>query len=62
VNVENLQTQSYRNDDQQIRAFMSEIVPGAVLKDIAQLNLLFRNQITNFNINQVAANIFNELE
>ncbi|KAF8175850.1 ATP-dependent protease La [Pholiota molesta] len=58
VNVENLQTQPYRKDDQHIRAFMSEIV--SVFKDIAQLNPLFRDQITNFSINQVAANVFDE--
>ena len=37
---------------------MSEIV--SVFKDIAQLNPLFRDQITNFSINQVAANVFDE--
>ncbi|KAF8875525.1 Lon protease C-terminal proteolytic domain-containing protein [Infundibulicybe gibba] len=46
------------NDDQYIRAFMSEIV--SVFKDIAQLNPLFRDQITNFSINQVASNVFDE--
>ncbi|EJD07055.1 ATP-dependent protease La [Fomitiporia mediterranea MF3/22] len=58
VNVENLQTQPYNKDDQYIRAFMSEIV--SVFKDIAQLNPLFRDQITNFSINQVATNVFDE--
>ncbi|KAF8955978.1 Lon protease C-terminal proteolytic domain-containing protein [Flammula alnicola] len=58
VNVENLHTQPYAKDDQYIRAFMSEIV--SVFKDIAQLNPLFRDQITNFSINQVAANVFDE--
>jgi Lon-like ATP-dependent protease len=39
--------------------FTSEIV--SVFKDIAQLNPLFRDQITNFSINQVtSANIFDE--
>ena len=37
---------------------MSEIV--SVFKDIAQLNPLFRDQITNFSINQVATNVFDE--
>ena len=37
---------------------MSEIV--SVFKDIAQLNPLFRDQITNFSINQVDANVFDE--
>ncbi|KAA1477173.1 ATP-dependent protease La [Dentipellis sp. KUC8613] len=58
VNIENLVTQPYNKDDQYIRAFMSEIV--SVFKDIAQLNPLFRDQITNFSINQVASNVFDE--
>ncbi|KAI9509820.1 ATP-dependent protease La, partial [Russula earlei] len=58
VNITNLHTQPYKKDDQYIRAFMSEIV--SVFKDIAQLNPLFRDQITNFSINQVASNVFDE--
>ncbi|KZP20715.1 ATP-dependent protease La [Athelia psychrophila] len=58
VHVDNLVTQPYDKDDQYIRAFMSEIV--SVFKDIAQLNPLFRDQITNFSINQVASNVFDE--
>ncbi|KAI0267631.1 ATP-dependent protease La [Gloeopeniophorella convolvens] len=58
VNINNLFTQPYNKDDQYIRAFMSEIV--SVFKDIAQLNPLFRDQITNFSINQVASNVFDE--
>lgn len=58
VQVENLVTQPYNKDDQYIRAFMSEIV--SVFKDIAQLNPLFRDQITNFSINQVSSNVFDE--
>lgn len=58
VRVENLATQPYNKDDQYIRAFMSEIV--SVFKDIAQLNPLFRDQITNFSINQAASNVFDE--
>lgn len=58
VQVENLITQPYNKDDQYIRAFMSEIV--SVFKDIAQLNPLFRDQITNFSINQIASNVFDE--
>ena len=37
---------------------MSEIV--SVFKDIAQLHPHFHDQITNFSINQVAANVFDE--
>ncbi|KAF9003681.1 Lon protease C-terminal proteolytic domain-containing protein [Cyathus striatus] len=58
VNIENLTTLPYNKDDQYIRAFMSEIV--SVFKDIAQLNPLFRDQITNFSINQIASNVFDE--
>jgi len=58
ANVENLHTQPFNKDDQYIRAFMSEIV--SVFKDIAQLNPLFRDQITNFSINQIASNVFDE--
>jgi Lon-like ATP-dependent protease len=58
VNIENLPTLPYNKDDQYIRAFMSEII--SVFKDIAQLNPLFRDQITNFSINQVASNVFDE--
>ncbi|KAG6877163.1 ATP-dependent Lon protease pim1 [Termitomyces sp. T159_Od127] len=58
VHVENLTTQPFNKDDQYIRAFMSEIV--SVFKDIAQLNPLFRDQITNFSINQIASNVFDE--
>ncbi|KAJ3483890.1 hypothetical protein NLI96_g6007 [Meripilus lineatus] len=58
VHVENLVTEPYNKDNQYIRAFMSEIV--SVFKDIAQLNPLFRDQITNFSINQVASNVFDE--
>ena len=56
--VENRTTKPYSKDDQYICAFMSEIV--SVFKDIAQLNPLFRDQITNLSINQVASNVFDE--
>lgn len=59
VRITNLPTEPYTKDNQYIRAFTSEIV--TVFKDIAQLNPLFRDQITNFSINQVtSANIFDE--
>ncbi|THU95698.1 ATP-dependent protease La [Dendrothele bispora CBS 962.96] len=61
VNVVNLQSIPAPKDQQQsqhVRAFMSEII--SVFKDIAQLNPLFRDQITNFSINQVASNVFDE--
>ncbi|KAF8525804.1 ATP-dependent protease La [Hysterangium stoloniferum] len=58
VNVENLVPLPYNKDDQYVRAIMSEIV--SVFKDIAQLNPLFRDQITNFSISQVSTNVFDE--
>ena len=50
--IENLPTATYTKDAPQIRALTSEII--SVFKDIAQLNPLFRDQITNFSINQVS--------
>jgi len=59
VRITNLPTQPYTKSNQHIRAFTSELV--SIFKDIAQLNPLFRDQITNFSINQVtSANIFDE--
>ncbi|KAG8954295.1 ATP-dependent Lon protease pim1 [Tulasnella sp. 424] len=58
ANVENLVSQPYQKSNQYIRATMSEIV--SVFKDIAQLNPLFRDQITNFTISQSASNVFDE--
>ncbi|KAG8922528.1 ATP-dependent Lon protease pim1 [Tulasnella sp. 417] len=58
ANVENLVNQPYQKSNQYIRATMSEIV--SVFKDIAQLNPLFRDQITNFTISQSASNVFDE--
>lgn len=58
VSVENLVAQPYNKDEQYVRAVMSEIV--SVFKDIAQLNPLFRDQITNFSISQVSTNVFDE--
>ncbi|KAF8875375.1 P-loop containing nucleoside triphosphate hydrolase protein [Infundibulicybe gibba] len=58
ANVKNPATQPHNKDDQYICTFMSEIV--SVFKDIAQLSPLFRDQITNFSINQVASNLFDK--
>lgn len=58
ANVDNLTIQPYSKSNQYIRAVMSEIV--SVFKDIAQLNPLFRDQITNFTISQSANNVFDE--
>ncbi|KAG8905190.1 ATP-dependent Lon protease pim1 [Tulasnella sp. 403] len=58
ANVENMLSQPYSKSNQYVRATMSEIV--SVFKDIAQLNPLFRDQITNFTISQSASNVFDE--
>ncbi|KZT53270.1 ATP-dependent protease La [Calocera cornea HHB12733] len=58
VKTENMHAQPYNKSNQTIRAVMAEIV--SVFKDIAALNPLFRDQITNFTISQTASNIFDE--
>ncbi|KAJ3825812.1 ATP-dependent protease La [Lentinula raphanica] len=58
VNTVHYPTLPYTKTSQHIRALTAEIV--TVFKDIAQLNPLFRDQITNFSINQVASNVFDE--
>ncbi|KAE9397702.1 ATP-dependent protease La [Gymnopus androsaceus JB14] len=58
VNTVHYPTLPYIKTSQQVRALTAEIV--TVFKDIAQLNPLFRDQITNFSINQTASNVFDE--
>jgi ATP-dependent Lon protease len=58
VNIDNLNAHPYNKTNQYIRAVMSEII--SVFKDIAQLNPLFRDQITNFTVSQSANNVFDE--
>lgn len=58
VNVSNLTTQPYNKEGAIIRAVKSELI--SVFKDIATLNPLFRDQITNFGISQGAGNVFDE--
>ncbi|PVF94417.1 ATP-dependent protease La [Serendipita vermifera] len=60
VNVENLIAQPFDKNNHYIRAVMSEIV--SVFKDIAQMNPLFRDQITAFSASQLAASVFEEPE
>ncbi|KIM33559.1 hypothetical protein M408DRAFT_61148 [Serendipita vermifera MAFF 305830] len=60
VNVENITAQEYDKTNHYIRAVMSEIV--SVFKDIAQMNPLFRDQITAFSASQLAASVFEEPE
>lgn len=58
VNVSNLSTEEYNKEGAVIRAVKSELI--SVFKDIATLNPLFRDQITNFGISQGAGNVFDE--
>ncbi|KAG8832877.1 ATP-dependent Lon protease pim1 [Serendipita sp. 399] len=58
VNVDNMTSQPYDKNNHYIRAVMSEIV--SVFKDIAQMNPLFRDQITAFSASQLAASVFEE--
>jgi ATP-dependent Lon protease len=51
VKISNLATEQFNKADPEIRALTTEII--SVFKDIAQLNPLFRDQITNFSMNQV---------
>ncbi|CAG7849185.1 Lon protease homolog, mitochondrial {ECO:0000255/HAMAP-Rule:MF_03120} {ECO:0000255/HAMAP-Rule:MF_03120}; Flags: Precursor [Serendipita indica DSM 11827] len=60
VNVENLTAHPFDKNNHYIRAVMSEIV--SVFKDIAQMNPLFRDQITAFSASQLAASVFEEPE
>ncbi|EJU04949.1 ATP-dependent protease La [Dacryopinax primogenitus] len=58
VKVENMYAQPYNKSNQTIRAIVAELV--SVFKEIAGLNPLFRDQITNFTISQTSTNIFDE--
>ncbi|KAI5293052.1 ATP-dependent Lon protease pim1, partial [Ascosphaera atra] len=58
VNVENLTEESFDKKSPVIRAVTSEIVN--VFKDVANLNPLFRDQISTFSMSQSAGNITEE--
>ncbi|KAI9279329.1 ATP-dependent protease La [Sporodiniella umbellata] len=58
ANVENFLEPEYSKKSQYIRAVTSEIV--SVFKEIASLNPLFRDQISNFSMSQSAGNVFDE--
>lgn len=58
VDVENLVEQSYDRKSPVIRAVTSEIVN--VFKEIANLNPLFRDQISTFSMSQSAGNVIDE--
>lgn len=58
VDVENLEELPYERNSQTMKAYTSEIVN--VFKDIAQLNPLFRDQISTFAMSQTAGNMLEE--
>ena len=58
VNVDNLPEQSHDKKSPVIKAVTSEIVN--VFKDVANLNPLFRDQISTFSMSQSAGNIMEE--
>ncbi|KAL8824668.1 MAG: hypothetical protein Q9191_004897 [Dirinaria sp. TL-2023a] len=58
VNVENLAEEKYEKKSPVIKAVTSELVN--VFKDVAQLNPLFRDQISTFSMSQSAGNILDE--
>ena len=58
VNVDNLAEQSHDQKSPVIKAVTSEIVN--VFKDVANLNPLFRDQISTFSMSQSAGNIMDE--
>lgn len=58
VNVENLKEDPFDRKDPTIRALTSEIVN--CFRDIANLNTLFKDQITTFSVNQTIGNVIEE--
>ncbi|KAI4128025.1 MAG: hypothetical protein LQ338_002916 [Usnochroma carphineum] len=58
VDVDNLVEESYDKKDPVIKAVTSELVN--VFKDVANLNHLFRDQISTFSMSQSAGNILEE--
>ncbi|KAI9839309.1 MAG: ATP-dependent Lon protease pim1 [Sarea resinae] len=58
VTVENLSEEEYDKKSPAIRAYTSEIVN--VFKDVANLNPLFRDQISTFSMSQSAGNVIDE--
>ncbi|KAJ1503690.1 ATP-dependent Lon protease pim1 [Coelomomyces lativittatus] len=58
VMTETMPDEKYKKDNQLIRALTSEIV--SVLKDIATLNPIFRDQIAAFSVSHASASIFDD--
>ncbi|KAH9813577.1 LON domain serine protease [Melampsora americana] len=60
VNVANLSLQPSDPHSQLVRAIGAEII--SVLKEIATLNPLFRDQVANFSVSQGAGNVFEDAD
>ncbi|KAG0169163.1 ATP-dependent Lon protease pim1 [Apophysomyces sp. BC1015] len=58
ADVENLQDVPYDANNPNIRAKSAKIV--SVFKDIASLNTLFRDQVANFSLSQLSANLYED--
>ncbi|KAJ9609369.1 ATP-dependent Lon protease pim1 [Cladophialophora chaetospira] len=58
VNVENLAEQPFDKKSGEIKALTSEIV--SVFKEVAALNQLFRDQISDFSVSQYQGNVLEE--
>ncbi|XAO21517.1 ATP-dependent protease La [Cryptococcus bacillisporus CA1280] len=58
TNVSNLSVEPYEKDSQVIRAIMSELI--SVFKEIAQLQPMFREQVTSFAISNTSSQVFDE--
>ncbi|KAK8858689.1 ATP-dependent protease La [Kwoniella newhampshirensis] len=58
TNVSNVALQPYEKDSQVVRAIMSELI--SVFKEIAQLQPMFREQVTSFAISNTSSQVFDE--
>lgn len=58
VDVENVADEPFDKKDPVVRAVTAEIV--SVFKDVANMNPLFRDQISNFSISQSSGNVIDE--
>ncbi|ODN81802.1 ATP-dependent protease La [Cryptococcus amylolentus CBS 6039] len=58
TNVTNVGLEPYEKDSQVIRAIMSELI--SVFKEIAQLQPMFREQVTSFAISNTSSQVFDE--
>ncbi|WWC62708.1 ATP-dependent protease La [Kwoniella dejecticola CBS 10117] len=58
TNVSNVALEPYDKDSQVIRAIMSELI--SVFKEIAQLQPMFREQVTSFAMSNTSSQVFDE--